>query len=516
MCAALLLTLPGSVGAADTPTLAGNWKIFVETGKDSDPWWLLKLENKDDKWTATVTPADKVPAAKVDNLVVDKDGLRFTLATDKQLLTFQIKTPANVGDKLYGLVPVEPNYVPVRLERTTLTALDSYELDKEFVQKNSGDTQVIRKAMKLMDQAADKKAKPEEVRAWADKAVKTAELYGAPYQRIVIMTVAQILTEQEGYAKIAVTYARQAERLLEPKEKKATVNKVLETLAAALDKDGKADEAKEVRARLKKTDLEKPEPFVGRKGKSERVVLVELFTGAECPPCVAADKAFDALGKAFKPSEVILLQYHLHIPRPDPLTNPDTISRSRFYKDAGAAEGTPTLLINGKLGPDAGGPEERGPDAFDACADALESLLEQPAGAKIKLTAKQADNKIDIDAEVSEAAKTGEDVHLRIVLVEEEVSYTGGNKLPVHHHVVRSFAGSTTGTVVKGKTTKTKQTIDLDEVRTELNDHLDAYGKKNPFPNKERPMELKKLKVVAFVQDDDSGEILQAAQVDVK
>ena len=131
---------------------------------------------------------------------------------------------------------------------------------------------------------------------------------------------------------------------------------MLETLAAALDKDGKADEAKEVRARLKKTNLDKPEPFAGRKGKSDRVVLVEMFTGAECPPCVAADKAFDALGKTFKPSDVILLQYHLHIPGPDPLTNPDSISRSRFYKDA--VDGTPSILMNGKPGPDGGGPAE--------------------------------------------------------------------------------------------------------------------------------------------------------------
>ena len=36
------------------------------------------------------------------------------------------------------------------------------------------------------------------------------------------------------------------------------------------------------------------------------------------------------------------------------------------------------------------------------------------------------------------------------------------------------------------------------------------------FPNKERPMELKNLKVIAFVQNDDDGEVLQAVQVDVK
>jgi hypothetical protein len=35
------------------------------------------------------------------------------------------------------------------------------------------------------------------------------------------------------------------------------------------------------------------------------------------------------------------------------------------------------------------------------------------------------------------------------------------------------------------------------------------------FP-KDRPMEMKKLKVVAFVQNDDDGEVLQAVQVEVK
>jgi len=42
----------------------------------------------------------------------------------------------------------------------------------------------------------------------------------------------------------------------------------------------------------------KPEAFAGRKGKSDRGVLVEVFTGAECPPCAAVDLAFDGLPMA--------------------------------------------------------------------------------------------------------------------------------------------------------------------------------------------------------------------------
>ena len=39
----------------------------------------------------------------------------------------------------------------------------------------------------------------------------------------------------------------------------------------------------------------KVEPFAGSK-KDNRTVLVELFTGAQCPPCVAADIAFELVG----------------------------------------------------------------------------------------------------------------------------------------------------------------------------------------------------------------------------
>ena len=47
----------------------------------------------------------------------------------------------------------------------------------------------------------------------------------------------------------------------------------------------------------------KTEKFAGRKGKSTRAVLVELFTGAQCPPCVASDMAFDGLEKTYAPGD---------------------------------------------------------------------------------------------------------------------------------------------------------------------------------------------------------------------
>ena len=61
--------------------------------------------------------------------------------------------------------------------------------------------------------------------------------------------------------------------------------------------------------------------------------------------------------------------------------------------------------------------------------------------------------------------------------------------------------------------------VDLDQLRKDLSTYLTEFEKKdadNKFPNPQRPLELKNLRVVAFIQDDSKLEVLQATQVDVK
>ena len=60
------------------------------------------------------------------------------------------------------------------------------------------------------------------------------------------------------------------------------------------------------------------------------------------------------------------------------------------------------------------------------------------------------------------------------------------------------------------------QTETVADLRKKLEKYLDNFAKDQPFPSKERPLELKKLRVIAFVQNDDTREILQTAQVEVK
>src|SRR5207253_3048679 len=246
-------------------------------------------------------------------------------------------------------------------------------------------------------------------------------------------------------------------------------------LAAALKKADKADDAKQVQARVDKLEVTadqdylkkmppfKAEPFAGRKAKSDRVVLVELFTGAQCPPCVAADVAFDGLTKTYKPTDVILLQYHVHVPGPDPLTNPDTTARLDYYGDE--VEGMPTFLLNGKAGKGGGGSLSDSQDVYQQYRKAIEALLDKPAQAALEVSAVHKGKKIEISAEAANVENPGENVRLRLALIEEHARYVGSNGIRLHHHIVRAMPGGDRGFALKEKTTRHSASMDLGQLR---------------------------------------------------
>jgi hypothetical protein len=212
-----------------------------------------------------------------------------------------------------------------------------------------------------------------------------------------------------------------------------------------------------------------------------------VFTGAECPPCAAVDLAFDGLMKTFKPTDVVLLQYHVHIPGPDPLTSPDAMKRLEFYSDE--VRGAPTVFIGGKLGEGGGGPASAAEKKFLSFRKQIEEGLEKPAGVKIGLTLAKA---------------------------EERVRYAGGNGIRYHHMVMRSMPGGAKGFALPKKTAEQTVTFDPEEVRGELTKYLDTFAKDEaPFPRPDRPLGLKNLKLIAFVQNDATREVLHAVQVDV-
>jgi hypothetical protein len=516
---ALVLAAPAQAPEAAPP--AGNWKMILPFNQEGGgrPLWLLQFEQKDGKWAGKVLAKDaRGPAATMGAVGVSMGTLRFSLTVGKDVFLFEGKLPKEKGAKLYGSITLRGNVGPAELEPTAVTSLDALDLAKEVLAKQTVGAEVVGSALLLIQQASALKAKPEEVRNWAARATRAAAAYGPRFQRDITVGIARALAGQKGYEAVALQYARQAERMLDPSERPILQKAVLEALAEALTKAGRADEAKEIEARLKKLDFKiKPKAFAGRKAKSDRAVLVELFTSAESPQAVAAGLVFDALGQTFKPGEVVLVQYDVNLrTASDPLSSPAAEDRTSFYAQALRALGIPAIFIAGAPGPESDGDASVAPDKYEKYVSLIEPLLEAPAKVKLKVTAQRKGAKVNVKVNVSDLEADGDEVRLRVLLVEPQIDYAGANKLTPQRHVVRAFVGKPDGEkVTKGKPLEKTETVDLEALRKELKGYLDKVAEKKAFAGKERPLEMKKLAVIAFVQNDETGQVLQAAQVEV-
>lgn len=372
------------------------------------------------------------------------------------------------------------------------------------------------------------KAKADELKKWADKAMKAAAAHGPRAERSATLATAAALTGLDNAGGVALPFAEKAVALSEkaPAGQKVAM---LKGLAAAQAAAGKADAAKATQVIVDKMDADldaeykkegpgfTAEKYAGRKNKdANRVAVFEMFTGAMCPPCVAADLAFDVLETTYTPNDLILLQYHQHIPGPDPMTNPDTLARWKYYTEKFPQEvrGVPCSVFDGKPQSGGGGGKPNAKKKYDDYKAIIDATLEKTADVTVSGTAKLDGGEVKVDAAVKGKA---ENASVRVVLAEEEVRYLGGNGIRLHHMVVRSMFGKTDGWKVKDlKDGKASASVKLDDLKKSLSDYMATYHKEtNKFSNPDRPLKFEHLKVIVLVQDDATGEILNAAQFDV-
>jgi hypothetical protein len=550
----------GSVRAAESP-FAGAWKVVVLPPNTEIALLLVEIKEKEGKPEIELLSIGlpNLPSPKIENFTIDQEKtLRFDVTS--KALSFRVvgrfPQDAAKGDKLLGFLEIGGDREFARLERTDQKKLNPKEMPeprakwnalvtilriqdpvrkafrlKEFQESNSDPILSYFADAQLLEALAAGDSTGKELKTLAEKIIGRASEYGPEMRIQAINVVAQPFLKSAKHGDLALEFAQQAEKALSADASPGQQVIVLKTLRAALKKAGK-EEDKSLTLRLatqeERLDQDflktavpfETKPFGRREGNSERVVLVELFTGAQCPPCVAADVAFDALLKTFKSSEVVFLQYHLHIPGPDPLTNKDSESRSEFY----SIQGTPALFIDGKEGPPVGGPKGAAEEYYPDLVKKLTLQLESAAQAKLKLTASRQADVIAIEANVTDSAKIGDDIRLHLVLVEEMARFRGSNGQRLHHQVVRAFPGGVLGKAITEKATRVEVRVDRKELAKSLNKYLNdwqpqgagAPGKKPTFfPEDDRPLNLQHLKVLAFLQDNKTKEVLQAAQVDV-
>jgi thiol-disulfide isomerase/thioredoxin len=249
-----------------------------------------------------------------------------------------------------------------------------------------------------------------------------------------------------------------------------------------------------------------PQPFKAPAKWTGRTVLAELFTGSECPPCLATDLAFDGLIEAFGAKYLAVLEYHVPIPRPDPLMSPASRKRLHEY----GLNSTPTPLFDGVKNESGGGNKSMAGEKFTEYSGIVAADLAEPPG--VRLTVK-ASLQGDLVAVSFSADKTVADAHYDLVLVQKEETYRGANGVIFHKMVVKDLAVMTDEALKAGKFV-----FSLAAVESATAQMLADFEKQNSytFPVKKYAIDRTRLEVVFFVQDKASNKVLNAAVAEVK
>ncbi|HUA64005.1 MAG TPA: hypothetical protein VML19_34995 [Verrucomicrobiae bacterium] len=253
--------------------------------------------------------------------------------------------------------------------------------------------------------------------------------------------------------------------------------------------------------------------------RTNRLVLAEVFTGSGCPPCVGADLAFDAAMERYNRKDLVVVMYHQHIPQPDPMTNPDTQARRKYYD----VTGVPSYAVDGAMSSHHGADRAGTKGVWDAIQKPIEEELKAAPEAQIKVQADVAGNTVNVKAAIDGVKSDSKDLKLHVLLLEKEIRYSGENGIRFHPMVVRAMGGAgDDGFALKpGAAASFDQTWNLDNVSAGLKEHLDTYEagghRGNPFTFIEKKYQIDRgnLAVVVFVQDMKTKHVLQTAYVDL-
>ncbi|HZW32134.1 MAG TPA: hypothetical protein VFF52_15590 [Isosphaeraceae bacterium] len=556
----------GAAGAGGN--LTGTWKLVVLGFSYGDhELAIVQLDERPATATAAIVASQRMLLGIPTAAEVALKGDRLTLALKGRSggHEFQGRLVHDGPDagKFLGIFPIRGEIYPARLERTTERSLGPLQssplIARYYAATRERDPKAKVKKLEaliegntrssshwiypdLLSEAAAAGLTGKEVGALVGRWIDEAKPHGESWLSEVRIKALRAIIDHPPYAQTSLELARAANEAVGEQVSAEQRLSLARLLARAAGLAGQSDLAREAAARadrlesqvdaeyLKKLLPFQPARYAGRKDpKADRVVLLELFTGAQCPPCVAADVAFDALLKTYQPTELIGLQYHLHIPGPDPLTTKDSEARQEYYGDAFI--GTPTTCFNGRAEASGGGPLSASRNKYDEYRPIIDRELEGRKAATIELSATRAGDAIQVVAKASlptkatarendksskKAEASATRPFLRLALTEESIRYIGGNGMRFHHHVVRAFPGGPKGKELASGEGQVTVTIKLAELRRDLERSLRDVAKQGGLPKALPELALKDLAVVAFVQDDADKRVLHAVSVPVR
>lgn len=221
-------------------------------------------------------------------------------------------------------------------------------------------------------------------------------------------------------------------------------------------------------------------------GQSQRLVLLEHFTGASCPPCATFNPAVNTLLDA-NPDKIIGLKYQLAPPGFDPMYNHNPQhagARAGYYQ----VTGIPNSVIDGNFYNDH-------PNGW-GIAD-VNARYAVPSPFEIEISYEITPSEIIAEVTVT-ASQDFNDNNLRLhtVIIEEDITFSeppGSNGEDVFKNVMKRMLPDQNGT-----TLPTEWTEGQSESYTLSWEHENVYN-------------YTELAVIAFVQNNTTREIHQSA-----
>ncbi|MBC8116670.1 MAG: hypothetical protein H7062_19930, partial [Candidatus Saccharimonas sp.] len=267
-----------------------------------------------------------------------------------------------------------------------------------------------------------------------------------------------------------------------------------------------------------------PVPAPGETG--DHTVLVELFTGGQSPPSIAADLAVTAMSAEYPLTDLVVLRYHQHIPGPDGMANQDGEDRFAYYE----AASTPAVAVDGMILdsnqiPYAGPIQLSGP-AFNMIRQFIDLRRRQSAPIRLQLEASVADGQLSIRAAVTGATEEQLPLYrLRLALAEDVVESRMPNGIRRHEMLVREMPGGARGIAPKKGELKYEYSMPVTDLQLHLDEYIQRFeaGNKLKFPDEMKPPIRGQFHLVGWVQiqSDKSDEknpsklIVQTAAIPV-
>ncbi len=234
---------------------------------------------------------------------------------------------------------------------------------------------------------------------------------------------------------------------------------------------------------------------------------------------MGAGLAFDAAHERYSRQDFIWLNYHVHIPQPDPMVNPSTVARRTFY----GVNSSPSYFFDGESD-GGGGSAESAKNLFDSKVEPkIQAHLAMAPEAAVQIQATQAGNTVKAKATVSNVKSKSDKLRVQIVLAEESVTFSGENGERFHPIVVRGMAVDAKAAqgfaLAPGKGGAFEYTFDLAKLMADAKEGLINYEtkeRKGEYTFREKKHEIKNgLVAVAFVQDEATKKVLQATYVKI-